>query len=643
VVVAVGGLLVLGAVVAVVVLSVMDIGAGAPAADGDSREPASADLGEPIGTVYRTRPTECVPMLECEIAVVPVDQDAPSEDDTMEVVFGVHRGDAATGTLVIATGGPGSSGVALAPQYLTLFPDGVLRRFDIVFFEQRGVGHSARQCHDTAEEIPVWRTMLELPDDEALAAATEWFEACLREADTESRAALDRYATHQAVADLDAYLDHIGAGKVTLFGESYGTEFAQTYAALRPDRVAGLVLDAVVDTDMDPFAAAVQSVESFSDVFDRVLDACREDSRCAGDFGSGGPEATWDRLVERLETGPESLGITNSAGERETVELSLDDLLWATTVTMYTEYERSMLLRALAHADRGDLGPMYRLAHAAFGLNPEQPQAKYWSSTSFHLIRCQGYPARMPDGVTRLRSEIDRMRGEGQRLAEILSGELPCMAGFAGAEDPNARPAVTGDFPVLLMTATADPPTPHAWARRVAERFANSYLFVTDDSSHGTFGWGFPCPDDAVITYLLRAELPSDRETKCLGGYLIEPYAPIPIGGPESYPDLLEAMSAVHDALRTSPDYIYWDGGRQTIGCPEGGTMSMTWDVEDTFVLHDCEVLPNWPMNGTALFGVDFSAEMDLTVPDGTLEYSFESGSMTLTGVIDGEEIDISR
>ncbi len=44
--------------------------------------------------------------------------------------------------IVIATGGPGTSGVAVADDYTSYFDPKIPERYDIVFFDQRGIGRS---------------------------------------------------------------------------------------------------------------------------------------------------------------------------------------------------------------------------------------------------------------------------------------------------------------------------------------------------------------------------------------------------------------------------------------------------------------------------------------------------------------------
>src|SRR3954471_3163468 len=67
-----------------------------------------------------------------------------SSGPTVDVTFALHRATATTrlGVFVVATGGPGTSGIAAADRYVAMFDPAIVRDFDLVFFDQRGIGQS---------------------------------------------------------------------------------------------------------------------------------------------------------------------------------------------------------------------------------------------------------------------------------------------------------------------------------------------------------------------------------------------------------------------------------------------------------------------------------------------------------------------
>ncbi len=77
----------------------------------------------------------------CITIEVPLDHFNSADTRTIPVVFAVLPASGARkGMFVTATGGPGTSGVLSADYYSSGFDASILESFDIVFFDQRGVG-----------------------------------------------------------------------------------------------------------------------------------------------------------------------------------------------------------------------------------------------------------------------------------------------------------------------------------------------------------------------------------------------------------------------------------------------------------------------------------------------------------------------
>ena len=61
------------------------------------------------------------------------------------------------------------------------------------------------------------------------------------------RTLLPYLGTQHAVEELEPFRQLTGDEKFWLYGESYGSQDAQTYAAMHEDHLAGLSLDGTVD------------------------------------------------------------------------------------------------------------------------------------------------------------------------------------------------------------------------------------------------------------------------------------------------------------------------------------------------------------------------------------------------------------
>ena len=77
----------------------------------------------------------------CVKLPVPLNHFDPSDSRQIDVVFGVLPATGERkGIFVTATGGPGTAGLTSADSYTASFDPSIPEHFDIVFFDQRGVG-----------------------------------------------------------------------------------------------------------------------------------------------------------------------------------------------------------------------------------------------------------------------------------------------------------------------------------------------------------------------------------------------------------------------------------------------------------------------------------------------------------------------
>ena len=187
----------------------------------------------------RSSPAPCADSIfTCITIRVPRDHFA-SGGPTLDVTFALHRATAKTrkGVFVTVTGGPGTSGIAAADSYTEALDPRIVRDYDIVFFDQRGIGQSLPfQCPDASLAFSRRRTCRR-STRRARAPTPTTRRATPRTASP--RAGIDPgllpfLATRQAVEDLEAFRVLAQGRQLDLYGESYGTQYAQTYAAAHP-------------------------------------------------------------------------------------------------------------------------------------------------------------------------------------------------------------------------------------------------------------------------------------------------------------------------------------------------------------------------------------------------------------------------
>ncbi len=168
--------------------------------------------------------------------------------------------------------------------------------------DQRGTGQSEPiQCVKAAAAFyqSAYRPQVPAERDQAAKDAQTFATDCVTESGV-APADLPYYATKQAVEDLEAVRDYLGADKLELYGESYGTQYVQTYAAAHPDRIQTLYLDGAVDLTVDGPTYYTEAARSATDTLVATLDACTAEATCKGDVRGGDALAVYDALAARL-------------------------------------------------------------------------------------------------------------------------------------------------------------------------------------------------------------------------------------------------------------------------------------------------------------------------------------------------------
>jgi pimeloyl-ACP methyl ester carboxylesterase len=589
-----------------------------------------------VGTVLAERPCPDSEF-RCITLAVPADHFAETSP-LWEATFALHRGTVdSRGVLVTATGGPGSSGIASADYDMSTMPAEITDHYDVVFFDQRGVGLTRPfRCDDTMSETdaPTIDSTADVAARDAYAAASQEFvDACFTEARVPTSDA-PRYATRQSAEDLEVFRRWLGADSMILYGESYGTQYQQTYAAAHPDHVAELLLDGPVDPGTDVRQFDLEAAGAYSDVLAATLSACDRDTVCAGD-APGTTKTAYDTLAAELAARPRGYAYPEPDGTREKRKLTLDDLESAASGSVSSPYTRTQFQRALNSAVLGDDVPMARLAETGNGTDPSFSEALYLA------VECQDYDFVPPGGSGRsqLDAWLDAAEQAGVddlRLGDVFYGDLPCLF-WPQDGVPAVRPTIGTDppYPVLLLTADTDPNTPTANADRLLGAIGGDVALVRQTGGpHVIYGRGEACVDDLVTRVITSGRLPSDRVTVC-PGEVSEPYEPVAPARDSGYDDPDQTVSVLLAAVLDDPMVDAWSGDEpMTLGCSAGGTARYSLDWLNTMKvdLHGCAWTPGVPVDGsvTAEDGGYGDVELAVDLPFATLDLT-KAGALTGT------------
>jgi pimeloyl-ACP methyl ester carboxylesterase len=621
--------------------------------------PAASPREDTQSILERLGGTPCPDdVFTCVTLAVPLDHFNP-DGRTIDVVFGVVPASGERkGMFVTVTGGPGTAGLQSAYSYTSAFDPSVTENFDIVFFDQRGIGQSGgMQCVRAAANYYLADWDADTPSAEAalVQLARTFADDCTAES---GRAGwLPYLGTQQAVEDLEAFREIMGDDRFWLYGESYGTEYAQRYAAAHPDRLAGLILDGAVDPTLSPADFLGGQAKGFNDVLGMTLAACNEAAECVESIGGRDAISAYSRLAEALKQAPIAFDFPLPSGGVARRNFTFADLEASAASYLYSETSRMIFLRALAAYSRNqDLAPMARILYDSLPLDPEtlEPLTVLSSSDAVHYaVQCQdqeyfsGTPEQRAEAYLRAG---DNLEASLPNFSALFYGDLPCVF-WAPGDSESSRPAplVADGIPTLVLGATADPATPISNGRSVFSNLADGYLVTQTGGPHVIFGRGVPCVDDLVTAFLVHDQVPDQRGTTCEGEVITAfvPLAPLDAG---EFADPLEALSSLDDEFFFLPEYYFWDLTTPTvIGCPFGGSLSFEGsDAGETLAIEDCAFSEGFVMNGRGIYDYNaafFSLAVAVTgLEEGALIYTRDADYVrTVQGTYAGEPVDLKQ
>jgi pimeloyl-ACP methyl ester carboxylesterase len=470
-------------------------GTGSPEGD-RPEEGAEPAAGEPTTDLEWST---CDGRYECAEVEVPVDHDVP-DGDTIAIAL-IRRPatdpDRRIGSLLVNPGGPGGSGVD-AVAFLSL-PAEVAERFDVVGFDPRGVGRSAPlDCNTHLQAIyDVDPTLDDRADRRAFLDVSQDF---VDECEERHGDLLAHLGTEDVARDLDLIRAAVGDEQLSYLGYSYGTSIGQQYARLFPEKVRTMVLDGVVDVSRTGLENAAGQAEGFSSALDSFIDAC--DSRGCGLDQPAGDAV--DAVIAAAEQTPIPAPGADRPATPGVVALALAQPLYAPSLW-------PQLGRALDEALDGDATGLVRLADEYLDRDGD---GRYGNGFEVYFaVNCldSAWPDE-PDAVFDAAADVGE---EFPRLGEALVNDYARCPLWP--VDPSPLEPVPSDIegldPIVLVSTTGDPATPHHSALAVADQIPASALVSFEGEGHTIYGQGNACVDDAVTAYLVEGTVPDDDLT----------------------------------------------------------------------------------------------------------------------------------
>lgn len=438
--------------------------------------------------------------------------------------------------------------------------------------------------------------------------------------------ASDLFTSAPAAQDMAAVIKALGVGKVDLYGDSYGSFFAQVFAARFPRLVRSVVLDSTYETSgLDPFYRS--SIGSMPADFGA---ACERAPACA----AAEPQAPWARigtLAERLQSAISGT-VPGPGGKLEKVTMGVTGLAdLVNDAAEDRQVYRDLDAAARALLEEGDAAPLLRLYaqrlavdEAYFGL----PVSEY-SVELYFAVGCLDYPqlfdmratpslraAQLQGAIAGLAPNTYSPFTSEQWLAqdentEAYTGCLDWPAPtIAQPPTSGATPLLASTVPVLVLGGELDAWTPPVEVPKVLAQLGGHTRFVELANSTHVVGEGETvCGSALVGAFVARPQELDTIDVSCaaavpaihavgvypdsLGG---EPPIASSPGSNASMSDLRLAAAAVATAGDAIARYA------ATEASPDrglnGGTVSATKSGALLTLAHD-QLIPGVAVSGT--------------------------------------------
>lgn len=411
------------------------------------------------------------------------------------------------GSLMMNPGGPGGSGIEDAdwkgwPLEVT---KEVKRRFDLVTYDPRGVGHSTPAL-DCAQPTPRPRHAQEddPPEDDDPPESPRTEKEMLAELndvdDTGAKCVKNAgwlvpyMTTVDNVHDLDRLRQAVGDSKLSYLGISYGNTIGSVYANMHPERVRSLIMHGVVDakTQMNDAGSygLSQSVGDEATVR-AMLRACdRDPENCAF---HGNAEKKFDRLAQHLGDASGSTPFTT----------------WNRFVDLARKVEVPKTAPGAAKSLQSLYEQTFPSAENAFGTKDAEPPENNEDDV-LATTDCLDLPRLPKDNGPWLK------RFAGARAAAPVFGPGDVVGDIACRDWPDdhraALPRYTGPWnklkspSILVMNQQWDHATPHKWAQNMTKALDQRGMVTIEGFGHGV---STQCSRRWAEDYLLQGKVPT--------------------------------------------------------------------------------------------------------------------------------------
>ena len=443
------------------------------------------------------------PLTFCGHVMVPLDYSSAASPLIRIGFRWVPASGPASGTVLAVEGGPGYASSGSQSLYLAMLGH-LTRTRSLLMVDLRGTGSST----------PVNCPGLEnyASQDQAGGRFTRLVAECGERLNHTWRYrgggwvhASDLFNTAYSARDVSGVLTDLRLGRVDLYGDSYGSWFAQAFASSYPGQLRSVTLDSTYQVlDLDPWYATtvVTARRAFGDACER-WPGCASAAR-----GSGSAWATIAALARRLDRAAVTGTTTMPDGTAARLTVTTETLVNLVNNAGFDPVVyRDLDAAARALLRSGDAAPLLRLAALSLGYDDSNYPLPEFSDGLYFAVSCTDYVqlfSRTAPPAVRLRQYREALRREPARtfapftlaqwtgMDQYTEAYSACLDWPAPARliPPITRrpPLVPGRLPVLILSGDLDSLTPrlHGAALVARQMGPSARLVVLANLTHVT-------------------------------------------------------------------------------------------------------------------------------------------------------------
>ncbi len=466
---------------------------------------------------------------QCSSLHVPLNYNRPSgRTITLGMVKHPARSGHARGTIFFNPGGPSDSGSVYLPALLDGFGARILRHFDLVSWDPRGMGGLSS---------PVVMCFPSLEREEALigpalfppltpAQQRDWgkrHSKMNRKCGDSDLALLRHVSTADNARDLDSMRRAMGLRRISYYGTSYGTFLGATYANMFPSNYRHMVIDGAIDPvawtqpkgRLSTFMRAGSNVASAKTLrsFLRIC-GTKSTDRCA--FSAGNSNRTVNKYNRLLAAAQD--GIRTPEGP-----ISANDVVGLTIGNLYLlnparDYAKFIGWSALAD----DLQQLWQLTRSpATSRGASVPSVAVEGAQRTPYMGAERQPAvicgESPNPATRkpyLRQATDSLERVGVG-GSVWTWIAYCADWPVQAASPYLGPWDRVGNPIVVVGTTGDPATPYSNSVAASRLLPGARLLTVKGYGHTQLANPSACAQRRLAAYFFDGALPRGNAPDC--------------------------------------------------------------------------------------------------------------------------------